>query len=234
MTAHPPSNALHWVAGAAWATLLGSYLVMVTATGSTPFDVLGMVVRFLVEHPLGPVLYALVCVVRPLFVFSSTVLTIGAGHLYGPVLGMLVVTLGQNTGAVLAYGLAYWFGAEIAGRALEHPRLRGLAARLRRNAFETVLTLRFVFTPYDVVNYSAGALRLPLRQFVAGNVLGSLAGSMTFLLFGASVGDLSVLAEGLWPSLDPRTLAGSAVLLTVSLLASRAVRRRAAAAGAAE
>lgn len=216
-------------AGTAWATLLGTYVWVVVRTGSTPLDVLAAIVRFLVEHPAGPLLYALVCVVRPLFVFSSSVLTIGAGYLYGPALGMLVVTVGQNTGAVLAYGLATWFGAELAGRALEHPRLRGVAGRLRRNAFETVLTLRFVFTPYDAVNYLAGAMRLPLRSFVAGNVLGSLAGSLTFLFFGASVGDLSVLADGRWPTVNPWTLAASAGLLSVSLLASRAVRRRSAA-----
>lgn len=232
MTRPSPRAALRLTAGAAWAALLGGYLWAVAATGRTPLDVLGELVAFLVDHPLGPVLYLLACAVRPLFVFSSSVLTIGAGHLYGPELGLLVVTVGHNAGAALAYGLGAAFGAELAGRALGHPRLRGAAARLRRNAFATVLTLRLVFTPYDAVNYAAGALRLPPRAFVLATLLGSLPGALTFLLFGASIGDLSVLADGRWPSVDPWTLAASALLFAVTLAVSRAIRRRPVAPGA--
>ncbi|MFO8151390.1 MAG: VTT domain-containing protein [Trueperaceae bacterium] len=232
MIRRTPRAVLRWIAGAAWAALLGGYLWTVAASGRTPIDVLGEIVAFLVDHPLGPVLYVMVCAVRPLFVFSSSVLTIGAGHLYGPTLGLLVVTVGQNAGAVLAYALAATFGAELAGRALAHPRLRGAASRLRRNAFATVLTLRLVFTPYDAVNYTAGALRLPLRAFVTATLLGSLPGALTFLLFGASIGDLSVLADGRWPSIDPWTLAASAALLAVTLTVSRTIRRRSSLPGA--
>lgn len=226
MTRHPPRSLLRWIAGAAWTVLLGGYLWTVAATGSTPIDVLSEIVGFLVDHPLGPVLYVVVCMVRPLFVFSSSVLTIGAGHLYGPTLGMLVVTVGQNAGAILAYALAAALGAQLAGRALAHPRLRDAADRLRRNAFATVLTLRLVFTPYDAVNYAAGALRLPPRAFLTATLLGSLPGALTFLLFGAAIGDLSALADGRWPSIDPWTLAASAALFAITLTVSRVMRQR--------
>lgn len=231
MIPRTPRAALRWTAGAAWAALLGGYLWAVVTTGRTPIDVLRELVAFLVDHPLGPVLYALACAVRPLFVFSSSVLTIGAGYLYGPALGLLVATVGHNAGAALAYGLAVAFGADLAGRALAHPRLRGIAGRLRRNAFAAVLTLRLVLTPYDAVNYLAGALRLPPRAFLAATLLGSLPGALAFLLFGASIGDLSVLADGRWPSVDPWTLAASAALFAVTLAVSRAIRRRPAAPG---
>ncbi len=226
MSQRSPRTPLRWIAGAGWAALLGGYLWTVATTGRTPIDVLGEVVAFLVDHPVGPLLYALACAVRPLFVFSSSVLTVGAGHLYGPAQGWLVVTAGHLAGAALAYALAVAFGAELAGRALAHPRLRGVGGRLRRNAFAAVLTLRLAFVPYDAVNYAAGALRLPLRAFLAATLLGSLPGAFTFLLFGASIGDLSVLAEGRWPSVDPWTLAASAALLAGTLTVSWAVRRR--------
>jgi len=221
----PPAAALRWVAVAAWALLLGAYAWTVVATGRTPLDVLTALVAFLADHPWGPPLFVLAYVARPLVAFSATVLTVGAGHLYGPWLGLLVVTLGANGGALLAYGLARWLGAEVAGKGLAHPRLAGVAGRLRRRTFETVLTLRFLFAPYDAVNYLAGALRLRPAPFVLATVLGSLPGSLTFLLFGASVGDVSTLAEGHWPRLDPWLLAASATLFGVSLLAARALRR---------
>jgi uncharacterized membrane protein YdjX (TVP38/TMEM64 family) len=219
------ARALRWVAAAAWATLLGGYAATVVVTDRTPIDVLAALVTFLVEHPFGPALFVLAYVLRPLVAFSAAVLTIGAGHLYGPGWGLLVVVLGANGGALLAYGLARWLGAEVAGTALAHPRLRGVTARLRTRTFETVLTLRFVFAPYDAVNYLAGALRLRPGPFVLATALGSLPGTLTFLLFGASIGDLSALADGRLPSLEPWTLAASAALFVASLAVARALRR---------
>jgi uncharacterized membrane protein YdjX (TVP38/TMEM64 family) len=223
----PAANALRGIAIAGWALLLLGYAWVVLTTGRTPLDVLGELVTFLAEHPWGWALFVLVYVARPLVVFSATVLTVGAGYLYGPALGLVVVTLGANGGALLAYGLGRWLGAGLAGRALAHPRLVGTAGRLRSRTFDTILTLRFLFAPYDAVNYLAGALRLHPVSFVLATLLGSLPGSLTFLLFGASVGDLGALAEGRWPSLNPWMLAASAAILVASLAASRALRRRA-------
>jgi uncharacterized membrane protein YdjX (TVP38/TMEM64 family) len=222
----PATATLRYLTAGAWALLLGSYAWLVIRSGRTPLDVLGALVTFLAENPWGPVLFALVYVARPLVAFSATVLTVGAGHLYGPALGLLVVTVGANGGALLAYALGRWLGADLAGRALAHPRLVGVAGRLRARTFDTVLTLRFLFAPYDAVNYLGGALRLRAGPFVLATLLGSLPGSLVFLLFGASVGDLAALADGRWPSLNPWMLAGSAVLFVASLAASRSLRRR--------
>ncbi len=222
---------LRWVAALAWAALVGAYLVAANVSDLGPIGVLQAIVGFLADHPAGPLLFVLAYVLRPLVVFSATVLTIGAGYLYGPWLGLAVVTVGANGGALLAYGLARWLGGAWASRALDGPRWRGLSGRLRERTFETVLTLRFLFAPYDAVNYLAGALRLRPAPFVLATALGSIPGSLTFLFFGASIGDLGSLAEGQFPSLDPRALAASALLFVASLVASRALRRRAATRG---
>ena len=215
-----------WPVVVAWGALLVAYGVAVVASGLGPVGVLQALAAIVVDHPAGPLVYVLAYVLRPLFVFSATVLTVGAGHLYGPWLGYLVVVVGAHAGALLAYGLARWLGGAWATRMLATSRWGPLATRLRDRTFETVLTLRFLLAPYDAVNYLAGALRLRPGPFVLATALGSIPGSFMFLFFGASIGDLSVLADGRLPSLDVRALAASAGLLVVSLLASRALRRR--------
>jgi uncharacterized membrane protein YdjX (TVP38/TMEM64 family) len=215
-----------WPVALAWGVLLVAYLVAMRATGLGPLGALQALVALLADHPAGPLAFALAYVLRPLLLFSATVLTVGAGHLYGPWLGFLVVLVGANGGALLAYGLARWLSGPWATRLLASPRGGGLATRLRDRTFETVLTLRFLFAPYDAVNYLAGALRLRPGPFVLATALGSIPGSLTFLLFGASIGDLSALADGRLPSLDARALAASATLFVASLVASRTLRRR--------
>lgn len=215
---------------ALWLALIAAYAIGSAWSGTTPLETLAAIVRFLAEHPLGPLLYVVVCWLRPLTLFSAGLLTIGAGMLYGPLLGLLVVSVGQHGGAMLAYALARSIGGASVARALEHPRIAGVAGRLRSHAFEAVLTLRLLFTPYDAVNVAAGALRIPPLPFLGATVLGSITGSLTYLLFGASIGGVEALAEGGLPRLNPALLGASLALLALSLLIARLVRRRSASA----
>lgn len=218
-------RALRWVAALVWGAGLVAYGLAVVAQERSPLDVLIAVVAFLRDHPLGPLAYVAVYAARPLALFSAALLSVGGGVLYGPVAGVALVAIGANLSALVAYGLGRVVGADVAGPALRHPRLRGTARRLREHAFETVLTLRFVFAPYDAVNALAGALRLPVLAFVLATAVGSLPGTLVFVLFGASLGDVAALEAGL-PRPDPALLAASAALFLASLALARWWRAR--------
>lgn len=217
---------LRWLALGAWALGLAAYVMTVVRTGNSPLDVLLALGEFLRAHPLGALAYLLAYAARPLLLFPATLLTVGAGVLYGPLAGVGLVLLGSNLSAAVAYGLGRSLGAELAGRALAHPRLVGMARRLRANAFEAVLTLRFLFAPYDAVNYVSGTLRLPLKPFVLATAIGSLPGTLVFVFFGAGLGDLSALEAGRLPTPDLQLLAASAVLFVTSLALARVWRAR--------
>lgn len=224
-----PSHAarrLRWLALGVWMLGLASYVMTVVRTGNSPLDVLLALVAFLRAHPLGALVYLLAYAARPLLLFPATLLTVGAGVLYGPLGGVGLVLLGSNLSAAVAYGLGRSLGAELAGKALTHPRLVGTARRLRANAFEAVLTLRFLFAPYDAVNYLSGTLRLPLKPFVLATAIGSLPGTAVFVFFGAGLGDLRSLEAGRLPAPDLPLLAASAALFVTSLALARVWRAR--------
>ncbi len=56
----------------------------------------------------------------------------------------------------------------------------GYAARIRDNSFEAVLTVQFVYAPFDLVNYLAGFLRVGWKGFALATFLGSLPGICLF------------------------------------------------------
>ncbi len=58
---------------------------------------------------------------------------------------------------------------------------------MRDNSFETVLIMRLLFLPYDLVNYASGILRLRWLPFLLATALGSLPGTVSFVLLGASI-----------------------------------------------
>ncbi len=101
------------------------------------------------------------------------------------------------------------------------------ADRMRDNSFETTLTMRFIFLPYDLVSYLAGLLRIDYKAFILATILGSLPGTISFVLAGASVPVDSLLQNNFRPSLNPWALAASVLIFVVSLAFSRYLKGRA-------
>lgn len=119
-------------------------------------------------------------------------------------------------------------GRYFGGRLLDSERATGMTRRyterLRENGFESVLMMRLVYAPYDLVNYLAGSLKIRWTPFILATVLGSLPGTLSFVLFGASVeGDFT----GEMPRLHPLLLLTSALIFAGSLLLSMYLKRRA-------
>jgi uncharacterized membrane protein YdjX (TVP38/TMEM64 family) len=167
---------------------------------------------------------------RPLVLFPASILTIVGGVLFGPVVGVLVVVVAANCSAMIAYTVGRLLGrapGHGAGTSTPTPDPSGSvinrwASRMRDNSFETVLIMRFLFLPYDLVNYGAGALRIRWAPFLAATALGSLPGTVSFVLLGASLDRVDQGLDGL----DPRALVASAALFVASLAVARLVKQR--------
>ena len=149
-------------------------------------------------------------------------MTVAAGFVFGPVLGVLLTIVASNTSATVAYLVGRFFGGDLVKADGEGIVYR-YARRLRANSFETVLTMRFIFLPFDFVNYLAGLLKINWGAFILATILGSLPGTLAFVLFGASI-DMNF--TGGTPSLNPGVLVASAVIFVLSIVISRLFKRR--------
>lgn len=166
--------------------------------------------------------FILVYAARPLVLFPASLMTIAGGLLFGPVVGVIASVVGANASAMVAYWLARSLGFERA----DDPETAGIIARwsqrMRRESFVTVMVMRFAFLPYDLVNYAAGLLRIRPGAFLLATALGSLPGTISFSLAGASIESLDAGVAGV----DPIVLVASAVLFVVSVGVSKVVQRR--------
>jgi uncharacterized membrane protein YdjX (TVP38/TMEM64 family) len=180
-------------------------------------------VNFMQGSVYGPLIFILVYTLRPLVLFSATILSLAGGYLFGPVLGVLFVIVGSNAGASLAYVIGRFFGGDDLLEGESMGIIRRWLRPLRENSFETVLIMRFLFLPYDLVNYVAGLLKINYGAFLLATLLGSIPGTLAFTLAGASIeGDFT----GGVPSLNPRVLIASVVIFVASLLFSRYLKTR--------
>ena len=206
-----------------WLAIIGSYAFYTISSGQSPVETFKQLLEFMSSSAFGPIIFIALYAVRPLILFSALLLTVGAGFLFGPVWGVVLTVIGANIGASIAYLIGRYFGQGVLESSNEEGWVQRYADRLRNNSFETVLTMRFIFLPYDLVNYLAGFLKVRYTAFIFATILGSLPGTIAFVLFGASTdGDFS----GGVPSLDPAVLIASVVIFVASLAFSRLLKRR--------
>lgn len=197
-----------------WAALLVGYQAYAWSAGLSPLGAARSLAEFMGESPLGAVVFIIVYLARPVILFPASLLTIASGFVFGPLLGSLLTVVGSNGSAMVAYLIGRFFGDDV---------LEGAPGRLRENGFESVLVMRLIYLPYDPVSYAAGFLRVRPLPFLLATALGSIPGTLSFVLFGASVGPEALSGS---PEIDWRVLVASAILLVFSLVLSRYFRRR--------
>ena len=214
-----------------WVILGVTWLIYQRSTGQGATDTLQSLIDTARGAWWAPLIFLAAYIVRPLVLFSATLLTVTAGILFGPVVGVILTVIGANMSAMVAY----WIGRGLAGEADSTgddsarddrgSQVRSLfgkwAERMRQNSFSTVLTMRLLFLPYDAVNYTAGALRIKPLPFLLASALGALPGTISFVLVGASLDRIDMGFGGL----DPRAIVASVVIFVISLAVAKKLQR---------
>lgn len=205
-----------------WVGVIAGYQLWAYARGTSQKDAAVDFVAILQGSAWGPIAIAVAYLIRPLLLLSAALLTVAAGFLFGVGVGLVVVVLASNASAMVAYAVGRWFAGDRIPGAARSQRLGAYVARMRTRSFETTMTLRLLFLPYDLVSYAAGFWRIHPWGFLAGTAIGSIPGTVAFVLFGASVEEF----DGGLPSLNPITVGVAVGMLAISLVLARLVRRR--------
>ncbi len=208
-----------------WALLLGGYWYYVRSNDLTVQESALRLVDLLTASAYGPLLYMLIYALRPLILFPATVLTLLGGFLFGPLWGVVYTVIGANTSAMVAYTVGRFFGKGLLDSDEGSNLLERFSGRIRENSFESVLVMRLIFLPYDLVNYLSGFLRIDWKAFLLATIIGSIPGTISFVLLGASFGTVDELLSGNI-EVNPIALATSVVLILGSIAISRILKRR--------
>lgn len=217
----------HWTKGIAlifWLTILGIYYWYTSQNDLTVADSVKNIAVLLTDSFFGPLGYMLIYAIRPLLFFPATILTLLGGFIFGPV-GILYTIVGSNASAMVTFGIGWFFGKDILNNEEETGIIQKYTQRMRENSFETVLIMRLVFLPYDLVNYASGFLKINWLAFLAATAIGSVPGTISFVLFGASFGTLDELLAG-DIRLNPITVMASVVIIAASIALSRTVKKK--------
>lgn len=174
----------------------------------------------------GPLLYILAYFLRPLTFFPGTPITMLAGYEYGLWWGFLYAMLGGLVSVTIPYATGRWFSDEDQLSELlskNQNRLFLLIRTLRDNPFQTTLTTRFLYLPYDLVNFAAGSLHIPFLPFITATALGNLMNAFIMVSIGASIE--ASFTEGEF-TFNPILLIFSGVIWLISYLITRYLKQQ--------
>lgn len=187
------------------------------------------------KGPAGAILYGALDIIATVLLFPGTPFTLGAGFLYGTVVGSVVISIASTTAATIAFLLArYVAGNWLGRRQQQYALLRSFDRSIADHGFKMVLLMRLqpVFVPFAYLNMGLGLSRVRLRDFVAGSWLGMLPGTVLYvyagsLLNSAYFAHFHLRSAFVHPSARLHTISlllGGAAFLGLCLLISRIAR----------
>ena len=132
-------------------------------------------------------LFIVAYTVAAVFAVPGTILTLGAGFVFGLALGTPLVSAGSLLGAIAAFLVGrLYLGDWVAKRVARSPRLQALAAVTRHDGFAIVLLARLSpLLPYNVLNYLFGLTAVRFRDYVLGSWLGMLPATVLYVYIGS-------------------------------------------------
>ncbi|KAF0172910.1 MAG: hypothetical protein FD161_3914 [Limisphaerales bacterium] len=214
-------------------------VVLALATVFTGFDVRGLLRDGLVAveqlGPWGPVLFVVIYVLACVLFIPGSVLTLGAGAVFGVVWGSVYVSLASTLGATASflvgrYLARRWVARKIAGNATFAAIDQAVAAEGWKIVGLTRLSPVF---PFTLLNYAFGVTRVGLRDYVLASWIGMMPGTVMYVYLGSLAragagGQQKSPAE--WALYGVGLAATIAVTVVITRIARQALARRTSAA----
>jgi uncharacterized membrane protein YdjX (TVP38/TMEM64 family) len=183
----------------------------------------------------GGVIYGLVYTLAAIAFVPGSLLTIGAGLLFGVFWGTVVVSIASTTAAALAFLIArYLARSRVEELARRHPRFQAIDQAIRDKGWRVVALLRLSpLIPFNVSNYLYGLTPVAFGPYVLASWIAMLPATVLYVWIGAAGRAAAGAARGQGRSPLEWALLAAGILATaaVTVMVARAARKQLAARG---
>ena len=183
----------------------------------------------------GVLIFGAVYITATVFFVPGSILTLGAGFIYGVVWGSIYVSVSSTLGATAAFVVGRYFARDwIAAKVAGNKRFAAIDDAVGDEGWKIVgLTRLSPIFPFNLLNYAYGLTKVPLRDYFFASWIGMMPGTVMYVYIGSLAGDLATLGAGErarttgeWVLYGVGLLATVAVTIFVTRLARRALQRR--------
>lgn len=136
-------------------------------------------------------LYVLACV----FLIPGSILTLGAGVVFGVVKGSLIVSFASTLGATAAFLTGRYLARDWVLRKIENnTKFKAIDSAIGREGWRIVgLTRLSPVFPFSILNYAFGVTKVSLGHYVLASWIGMLPGTIMYVYIGSLAGSLAML-----------------------------------------
>ena len=219
--------------------LAAAVLIVVLAAGAALFDLQRLLHEALARISglghLGPVLFTGLYILACVLSFPGSILTLGAGAVFGVVTGFIVVSIGSTLGATCAFLIGRYLARDlVAGRMAGNGKFKAVDEAVGKEGWKIVLLTRLspVF-PFNLLNYAFGLTKVSLKHYFFASWLGMIPGTLMYVYIGSLAGDLAglggterVRTTGEWVLYGIGLVATLLVTIFVTHLARKALATR--------
>ena len=143
---------------------------------------------------LGAIAFIILYIVATVAFLPGSILTLGAGVVFGVFFGSVYVFIGATLGAIAAFLVGRylardWVAQKIAG----NQKFKAIDQAVGKEGFKIVLLTRLspIF-PFFLLNYAYGVTGVSLKDYAIASV-GMIPGTIMFVYIGSLAGNLATL-----------------------------------------
>ncbi|PSB41863.1 hypothetical protein C7B80_29320 [Cyanosarcina cf. burmensis CCALA 770] len=179
---------------------------------------------------IGAIAFILLYVIATVALIPGTILTLGAGVVYGAVFGSIYVFIGATLGATAAFLVGrYLARGWVAKKIASQQKFQAIDEAVGKEGFKIVLLTRLspIF-PFSLLNYAFSITQVSLKDYFLGSV-GMLPGTVMYVYLGSLAGSLATISSSDRPTNSTVVwiirIIGFIATVTVTLYVTRIARK---------
>ncbi|MFH7027026.1 MAG: TVP38/TMEM64 family protein [Heteroscytonema crispum UTEX LB 1556] len=143
---------------------------------------------------VGALAFIVLYIIATIAFLPGSILTLGAGVVFGVVLGSLYVFIGATLGATAAFLVGrYLARGWVAGKIAGNKKFAAIDRAVGREGLKIVILTRLspIF-PFNLLNYAFGITDVSLKDYFIGSV-GMIPGTIMYVYIGSLAGNLAMI-----------------------------------------
>ena len=149
---------------------------------------------------LGPIVFILIYAAATVAALPGSVLSVAAGAIFGPLLGVITVILAATLGASLAFLISRYFARRAVEQWLEKSeKFRRLDDLTDKHGDIIVAITRLVpLFPFNLLNYGFGLTKVSFNTYVLWSALCMLPGTILYVVGSAAAFEAAAAGRVPW------------------------------------
>ncbi len=150
---------------------------------------------------LGGIAFIVIYITATLAFLPASILTLGAGVIFGVIWGSLYVFIGATLGAIAAFLVGrYLAKGWVKEKVYSYKKFAAIDQAVSKEGLKIVLLTRLSpLVPFNLLNYVLGITSVSFLDYFVGSV-GMIPGTIMYVYFGSLLGDIASIGSKNPPS----------------------------------